>query len=197
MSQLLPVISLLAALSSMVACGPTGGSPDARRAPATAVESRVEQGAERGASPEPRVLIGLDGDTLAELRLGDEEWERRLSPEQYFILREDGTERPFTSELLEVKAPGTFVCAACALPLFATETKFDSRTGWPSFYEPIRADHIAELRDTKLGMVRTEVRCARCDGHQGHVFEDGPRPTGLRYCINGDALSFVAAGETP
>lgn len=146
---------------------------------------------DRATGPEPRVLIGLDGDTLAELRLTDAEWRERLDAEAYYILRENGTERSFTSPLNDEKREGTFVCAACELPLFASETKFKSGTGWPSFYQPVRADHMLELRDNAYGMVRTEVRCARCDGHQGHVFDDGPKPTGLRYCINGDALTFV------
>ena len=144
------------------------------------------------AGNEARVLIGLAGDTLAELRLGDEEWAARLDEEAYYILREDGTERAFTSDLLGVGEEGIFVCAGCGLPAYSSQTKFKSGTGWPSFYEPIRPDHVIELRDDSYGMTRTEVRCARCDGHHGHVFADGPEPTGLRYCINGDALSFSA-----
>ena len=143
------------------------------------------------ATQRDRVFIGLAGDTLQALNLSDEQWAEQLSEEEYYILREDGTERAFTSDLLDVKDAGVFVCAGCDLPLFSSETKFKSGTGWPSFYAPIRADHVVELRDTKYGMVRTEIRCARCNGHQGHVFPDGPDPTGLRYCINGDALDFV------
>ena len=117
------------------------------------------------------------------------EWRKRLGPERYHILREGGTERAFTSPLNTEHRRGTFVCAGCAQPLFASATKFDSGTGWPSFYRPLKGAIVTES-DRSLGMVRTEVLCARCGGHLGHVFDDGPRPTGLRYCMNGLALKF-------
>ena len=148
--------------------------------------------AARATDGDARVLLALDGDTLGALRLSDEEWAERLSDEAYYVLREDGTERAGTSPLLGEKRAGVFVCAACELPLFSSETKYESGTGWPSFYAPLRDDHVVDLRDNTFGMVRTENRCARCDGHLGHVFSDGPQPTGLRYCMNGDALAFVA-----
>ena len=124
----------------------------------------------------------------------DAQWREQLSPAQYAVLRRQSTERPFSSPLNKEHRRGTFTCAGCALPLFSSSTKFDSGTGWPSFWAPLH-DAVAEDRDTTLGMVRVEAHCRRCGGHLGHVFDDGPRPTGLRYCMNGVAMNFVAAGE--
>ncbi|MCC7329015.1 MAG: peptide-methionine (R)-S-oxide reductase MsrB [Gammaproteobacteria bacterium] len=123
------------------------------------------------------------------------EWERILEPARFRVLFRDGTEAPWTSPLNAVKEPGTFICAACHLPLFETAAKFDSGTGWPSFFRPIDPARIATQVDLKLGVPRTEYRCARCGGHQGHVFDDGPAPTGQRYCNNGVSLLFVPAGQ--
>jgi peptide-methionine (R)-S-oxide reductase len=121
-----------------------------------------------------------------------EEWQELLTPDQYAVLRQADTERPFTSPLNDEKRKGVFACAGCDLPLFSSETKFDSGTGWPSFYAPIDGA-VRQDTDYAFGLVREEVHCRRCGGHLGHVFDDGPKPTGLRYCINGVALKFVPA----
>jgi peptide-methionine (R)-S-oxide reductase len=121
----------------------------------------------------------------------NEEWKRILTPDQYSVTREAGTEAPFSSPLNEIHEGGIFECVACELPLFSSKAKFDSGTGWPSFWQPIAKENVREEVDNSLSETRTEVLCARCDSHVGHVFEDGPKPTGLRYCMNGVALKFV------
>jgi peptide-methionine (R)-S-oxide reductase len=120
----------------------------------------------------------------------DGEWRRELTPQQYRVLREKGTEPPFTGKYWNEHADGVYRCAACSNPLFDASTKFESGTGWPSFYEPIEGEHVETEEDRSLFMRRTEVHCARCGGHLGHLFDDGPQPTGLRYCINSASLEL-------
>lgn len=120
----------------------------------------------------------------------DQEWKETLTSDQYQVLRKKGTERPFTGEYWKTKEKGTYKCAACGNDLFSSTTKFDSGTGWPSFYKPVAEENVESERDSTLGMVRTEVLCSRCGGHLGHVFDDGPEPTGLRYCINSASLKL-------
>jgi peptide-methionine (R)-S-oxide reductase len=133
-------------------------------------------------------------DETFEVDLTEDEWRRRLTPEQFRVLREHGTERAGTSPLNREKRAGTFLCAGCGLPVFQTEEKFESGTGWPSFWRPLE-NAVATREDRSLFMTRTEVHCRRCGGHLGHVFEDGPPPTGLRYCMNGVAMTFKPADE--
>lgn len=154
-----------------------------------------DQSKMRNETPAPKGAAGDSARALDKLVKSKDEWRRLLPAKEYAVLFEEDTEYPFTSPLNKEKREGTFICAACNLPLFSSEAKFESGTGWPSFFQPIRKEAIGTKTDYKLIAPRTEYHCSRCGGHQGHVFEDGPAPTGLRYCNNGVALKFVPKGE--
>jgi peptide-methionine (R)-S-oxide reductase len=151
---------------------------------AAAATTETAQTAKKGAAKKSAAIVRIVKT--------DAEWKKSLTPEQYRILREKGTEWAFTGKYWNHHAAGVYVCAGCGLELFDSRTKFESGTGWPSFWTPVASGHVDEHRDTTFGMARTEVLCARCGGHLGHVFDDGPKPTGLRYCINSASLDFQA-----
>ena len=141
-------------------------------------------------------VINASGELLGPVEVdrvvrSDEEWRARLTSEQFRITRSHGTEAPFCGTLLDNKRRGVYTCVCCNLPLFASDAKFNSRTGWPSFFQPVAEENVATRSDTNYGMVRTEILCARCDAHLGHVFDDGPAPTGQRHCLNSESLRFT------
>jgi len=151
-----------------------------------------------GVGPGKVLLYSVDQGRLVvsdKVTKTEEEWRQALTPEQFRILREKGTERAFTGHLLSNKEHGTYVCAACGADLFSSDTKFESGTGWPSFYAPVAKENVATEEDSSFGMRRVEILCRRCGGHLGHVFNDGPRPTGLRYCVNSASLGFEKKDE--
>jgi peptide-methionine (R)-S-oxide reductase len=172
-------LSLLAATSLVVGCN-SASTPSQTAVP----EAPAVSAGNPTAAISPKVMKS------------DEEWKKELTPEQYRILREKGTERAFTGTFWNTKDEGTYKCAGCGEMLFASDTKYDSGCGWPSFYAPAAKTVIAEAEDNSLFMQRTEVLCSKCGGHLGHVFDDGPQPTGLRYCINSAALTFEPKAKT-
>lgn len=128
---------------------------------------------------------------LVKISKPESEWKKILNEQEYYVLRQEGTERAFSGDLWKNHAKGTYICRGCGLPLFSSAAKFESGTGWPSFWQPLKPEYVKENSDTSYGMVRIEVECARCGGHLGHVFDDGPKPTGLRYCMNSVSMDFV------
>jgi peptide-methionine (R)-S-oxide reductase len=169
------VITLAVALFSFIACN-NAQKPSTTTAKSTTTKTD---------------LVGLDGKVLQPIQKSEADWKKELSPEAFQVLRKDGTERAFTGKYWDNHEKGIYVCGGCGLPLFSSDTKFDSGTGWPSFWKPIREGHVINKADNAYGMTRVENECARCGGHLGHVFEDGPEPTGLRYCMNSVSLKFV------
>ena len=156
------------------------------------IQSNTEQPAQADLLP----VVDSNGDTIHAVAKTDTEWKKELTPLEFNVLREKGTERAFTGKYNKFKKQGVYTCKACSLTLFSSDAKFNSGTGWPSFFEPIDETHILEETDASHGMKRTEVLCRRCGGHLGHVFADGPRPTGLRYCMNSASLSFEPSEDT-
>jgi peptide-methionine (R)-S-oxide reductase len=159
-----------------------------KQAPAQAQQSAEEN------KPQNPIRLSLTApDKVDKLAVPDSEWKKRLNEMEYYVLREKGTERSFTGSYWDHHEKGVYCCSGCGLPLFQSSSKFDSGTGWPSFFQPMRKDLVTEHTDLSYGMKRVEVLCARCGGHLGHVFDDGPKPTGLRYCINSVSLRFNPA----
>lgn len=182
------VVSVIVCCLLLVGCGQSQSEVKADNqngASASATNYAIES------ARQDQLYVPVEGSEIVKVEKSRGEWKELLTEEEFYILRQSGTERAFTSELLNNKEEGVYTCAGCGLPLFGSDAKFKSGSGWPSFYQPIEPEHVSEHDDLSYGMRRVELRCARCDGHLGHVFNDGPAPTGLRYCINGDGLDFL------
>lgn len=181
----------IAIVFGLVACNAPSSSNDLNRGKVTPVSRSAN--APEVARADSIVPPQYDAQgRLLRLERSDSDWKQGLNAMEYRVLRQEGTEYAFSGDLWDKHDKGTFICRGCGLPLFASSTKFDSGTGWPSFWQPIKPGFVTENRDDSHGMARVEVECARCGGHLGHVFDDGPKPTGLRYCINSASLDFVA-----
>jgi peptide-methionine (R)-S-oxide reductase len=181
-------MKFLSILLALVACN---NAPSTNLTESTATTTAAAPMEAAAVASDSLIPAQYAGGKLIKLEKSADAWKRELNEKEFYVLRQEGTERAFTGDLWDHHEHGVYVCAGCGLPLFASETKFNSGTGWPSFYQPITVDCIADQTDSTHGMDRTEVECARCGGHQGHVFTDGPPPTGLRYCINSVSLDFV------
>ncbi len=187
--------ALVSVLLLLSACTPVPQKPDEsaamkREAPASSKAAAAAASAAASVTIKASAVIWNEAEVLKNLPKTEAEWKAKLTSGQYAVLRQSGTERPFTSDLLDEHRKGTYVTADCGQPVFRSEQKYDSGTGWPSFWAPISADALVEVTDESDGLVRTEIR-SKCGGHLGHVFDDGPQPTGLRYCMNGLALRFI------
>lgn len=190
--QMIALLAAMTLLLGLMACQP-------REKTGTATATTITETTAKKVSNEAATAIASTTteypETVEKIEKTADEWRKILDENQYYILREKGTERAFTGAYWDNKEKGVYKCAGCQLPLFESSTKFKSGTGWPSFYEPIQANYITNYEDNSYGMKRVEVTCGRCDGHLGHVFDDGPAPTGLRYCINSASLTFEAKAE--
>ena len=192
MGRLCPAVVAVAVAVAGVACD--GRTPSAAVSGVTAQTGTAEGHTE--AQLVKVKVFNKSGELVgpveqAKVVKSDAEWQKQLTPDQYQISRGKGTERPFCGTLLDNKKEGVYACVGCGLPLFSSDSKFNSGTGWPSFFQPVAKENVITHSDRTHGMVRDEILCARCDGHLGHVFDDGPRPTGLRFCVNSESLTFV------